>query len=111
MGRGLIRSLFILVWEVLHKIFMEGLHGRILLDQVDSTNPASGMGRTRGAGAEFRIPGSREGSYTRMSKWKILFDYLNLAYFVYVEPWISPADVSNLVGKVYPSAEVLKLFE
>jgi hypothetical protein len=57
MGRGSIRSLFILVWEVLHQIFMEGLHGRILLDQVDSTNPASGMGRTRGAGAGIPYPG------------------------------------------------------
>ena len=57
MGRGLIRSLFILVWEVLHQSFMEGLHGRILLDQVDSTNPVSGMGRTRGAEAGILYPG------------------------------------------------------
>jgi hypothetical protein len=28
----------------------------------------------------FRTPGSREGSYTRMSKWKVLFDYLKPAY-------------------------------
>ena len=57
MGRGLIRSLFILVWEALYQIFMEGYRARLLLDQVDSTNPVPGMGRTRGAGAEVPYPG------------------------------------------------------
>jgi hypothetical protein len=57
MGRGLIRSLFILVWEALYQIFMEGHRARLLLDQVDSTNPVPGMGRTRGAGAEVPYPG------------------------------------------------------
>jgi hypothetical protein len=55
MGRGLICSLFILVWEALYQSFMEGHREQLLLDQVDSTNPVPGMGRTRGAGAEVSV--------------------------------------------------------
>jgi hypothetical protein len=80
MGRGLIRSLFILVWEVLYQIIMGGLHGRILLDPVDSLTRSPGGAELEAPEREVRTPGSREGSYTRMSKWKILFDYLNPAY-------------------------------
>jgi hypothetical protein len=68
MGRGLIRSLFILVWEVLYQIFMEGLHGRILLDQVYALTQYLGWAKLEAPEREVRIPGSREGSYTRMSK-------------------------------------------
>jgi hypothetical protein len=40
MGRGLVRSLFILVWEALYQIFMEGHRARLILNQVHCTNPA-----------------------------------------------------------------------
>jgi hypothetical protein len=43
----------------------------------------------------------RVGSYAKLDKQKVLFDYPNPAYFVYDDPWLITADVSNLVGKVY----------
>jgi hypothetical protein len=55
-------------------------------------------------GAMSRAP--REGSYTRVGKWKILFDHLNPAYFCMMIRGLFPADVLNLVDKVYPSTEV-----
>jgi hypothetical protein len=68
MGRGLTRSLFILVWEVLYQIFMGGLHGRILLDQVYALTQYLGWAELEAPERYVRIPGSREGSYTRVSK-------------------------------------------
>jgi hypothetical protein len=60
------------------------LHGRT--PWADTSWPSDSLTRFPGWAEleaperEFRIPGSREGSYTRMSKWKSLFDYLNPAY-------------------------------
>jgi hypothetical protein len=41
------------------------------------------------------------GPYAKVGKRKVLFDYPDLAYFVYDDLWLITADVSNLVGKVY----------
>jgi hypothetical protein len=45
MGKGLVRSLFTLVWEALYQTFMEGHRAWLLLNQVDSTNPALRSGQ------------------------------------------------------------------
>jgi hypothetical protein len=80
MGRGLIRSLFILVWEALYQIFMEGpVWGCFWTRWIPLTRPP-GWAELEAPERGFRTPGSREGSYTRMSKWKSLFDYLNPSY-------------------------------
>jgi hypothetical protein len=57
MGRGLIRSLFILVWEVLYQIFMEGLHGRILLDQVYALTRSPGWAKLEAPERKVPYPG------------------------------------------------------
>jgi hypothetical protein len=88
--------------------FIEVHRAWVLLNRVEIPFiQHSGVGKTRGTRmGDFRIPGSREGSYTRVSKWKSLFDYLNLAYLCMTNRGFLPVDVSNLVGKVYPSAGV-----
>jgi hypothetical protein len=43
----------------------------------------------------------RVGTHTKVDRWKALFDYPNPAYLCMTVRGGIPADLSNLVGKVY----------
>jgi hypothetical protein len=71
MGRGLVRSLFTLVWEALyHPLWKCTVRGYFWSEWKFHSSGIPERAKLEAPERGFRIPGSREGSYTRVSKWK-----------------------------------------